>query len=226
MVWWKCHWLNHNVILCVGRLIKGSFQLIKPCTCIPTLLPARNNYVMYTSVHLDVSWGYNYGEYGLFVSMNFLSYELRSHCCSIGTHIVVFNCMWCMWVRISQGWKWVTPVDPLTHRAMQMWRTYDPLLFCYPHAEVFFWKVMQQNDTYGKIIILIWNNATDLFILGRIQNWTIHRLLDNKIFEHHILQNSKLVSHQQWFTRRRVHSLTRCQCLRTCDLLKIWVTSR
>ena len=32
---------------------------------------------------------------------------------------------------LNQGWKWVIPVDPLdplTHRAIWMWPTYDPLV--------------------------------------------------------------------------------------------------
>ena len=107
-------------------------------------------------------------------------------------------------IRVESGSH---PLTHLTHRIIRMWPTYDP------HVELFFLKVA--NVTWLETF-LIWNNAIDFFILGRIQYQSLAQTSWrwNLWKPHASIQLEIMVSHQSYFSafiRPKVHSLTRCQ---------------
>ena len=73
-------------------------------------------------------------------------------------------------IYIYKGWKWVTPVDPL-----------EPLsnlnvTHTWPTCWSYLFNIMQM--TWKN---LLWNNAIDFLILGRISETTGHHMLQNSL---------------------------------------------
>ena len=142
--------------------------------------------------------------------------QLHNYCIHVHEGSIMFLVHRPIHANGNQIWKWVTPVDPLTHPDLT-----NISLTCWSVL----YKVMQN---YMK------KSVMKQCHLCRIKNRSMYRILENEISGHHNFKTasgSKVVSHQWWFstfTRPKVYLLIRHHYpfYRKHDPSKIRVTFR
>ena len=122
-----CHFhlhLSHEAAKSIAKLISQSCGKSQLAIC----LSMENGAIWRPPKHL---WMSDRVEKGAWVKVECSTFSSIKYMCYWSIDVAI-KWWWKVCLEtVHQGWKWVMladPLDPLTHRAIRMWPTYDPLV--------------------------------------------------------------------------------------------------